>query len=264
MDIVELSKCEDIFYNILPHINKSLLTLKTVSKYFNTYVNNYINYNLKNKHHTLDLTKYNLHDIHPDTFTIRAKIQFMIKYPKEKDNTLITFLLNNIILNMIRKLNYFESDDWFPPEEDYPKIKQHDMIKNDIKNNHDLLTTIYDKSDGIIKLTYLLKNATILEMAYMKDNELVNYCKTIHTYIKNKEIKEEDYKKITSYLKQLLPTPIWNAFASGIYSNIKIIYPPNFNFAHIPENYQPSGTMNISRVGDFYTPSYINITLPTT
>ena len=101
-------------------------------------------------------------------------------------------------------------------------------------------------------------------MAYMKDNELVNYCKTIHTYIKNKKIKEEDYEKITSYLKQLLPTYIWNEFIPGICSNITFIRPPNLLFARIPGNYQPSGFMNISRVGDFYTPSYINITLPTT
>lgn len=266
MDIIELSKCEDIFYNILPHLNNSLLTLKGVSTYFNTYINNYINNYTKNKHHILDLTKYDLHNIPSNTIINRAKTYFMIKYykGKEKDNILIIFLLNHIILNMIKHLNhvdYGDLDDFFPSQEIIPKIQMFNMIENDIKNNYDLLENIYAKSDGIIKLTYLLKSATLLEMAYMKDNELVNYCKTIHTYIKNKTIEENDYDKIKS---KTFPTHIYNALITGIHNQIKILR--KYNYAIYPGNYQPSGTINMSHInrdGDFNIPTYITLTLPT-
>lgn len=212
MDIVELSKCEDIFYYILSNHLDSPINIRCTSKYFKNYIDTYIDKN-KKMIHTIDFDNYGLlkkYHVDNKNIILWAKMVVFTRYKYENNNQILIFLLNHFIFKYINKYLTWEKqkitqnishiDKLFRKTKD-PNIRQTitknkttknktlKIIKNEIhkiKNhnddNYNLLLISDHPNIGILKLINQTKNIIIFDLLQIKNPNTLKQLNYLHTY----------------------------------------------------------------------------------
>jgi hypothetical protein len=212
MDIVELSKCEDVFYYMLSKYVDNLINIRYTSKYFKNYIDIYID-KTKKMTHTINFDDYGLlQKYHVDTKNIIrwSKMVVFIKYNYENNNQILVFLLNNFILEYINKYHIWIKQkitqnishlDKSLRKTKNPNIRQKiiknkttqdktltiiqykiSTIKIDSDDNYNLLLISDHPNIGILKLIQQIKNILIFDLLQIKNPNILKQLNYLHTY----------------------------------------------------------------------------------
>lgn len=230
MDIIELSKYEDVFYYILKHLDNNdyinpIQSISQLSKYFKNYIDTYIDKN-KKLSHTINFNDYGLLQkwaIDNKNIVRWSKMVVFTKYKYENNNQILTFLMNNFILDYINKYHIWEKqkithnlnqlDKLFKKTRDTNvrhTISKNKNVKNETlkiikyeifkikKCNDDNYTSllIMDHPNyGILRLAFLVKNMMIFDLTKISN---------VNTLKKLNELHRFEYKSYSSKRQAIL------------------------------------------------------------